>query len=206
MHSRPLSFWKVQDFIGIVDRHRGRLLLHLLLPRFKSVLEQLHLQGLTVCLEEGLWDERAGSHKKKRNPKSKRRDRKKSDPLDLWWASWGSAWCHIGVWGSRCCRRAHCPAGGSWSQGWGSTGREPSCCSAAWGWSQQRAPQSSQSSSAWNTKFNKVLSFFSLSIVHSKTTHFKKKNKKKTYLISLLQMASGVSNSPRNISEIRSAS
>lgn len=44
MHSLALSFWQVQDFIGIIDRHRGRLLLHLLLPGIKSVLEQLDLQ------------------------------------------------------------------------------------------------------------------------------------------------------------------
>lgn len=85
MHSLPLSFWKVQDFIGIVDRHGGRLLLHLLLPCIKSVLEQLHLQGSNVCSKEGLQDERAGYHQKKRNLKLKGRERKKnqSDPPDL---------------------------------------------------------------------------------------------------------------------------
>lgn len=57
IHSLPLSFWKVQDFVGIIDRHRRRLLLNLLLPCFKSVLEQLHLQELIVFSEKGESDE-----------------------------------------------------------------------------------------------------------------------------------------------------
>lgn len=52
-----------------------------------------------------------------------------------------------------------------------------------------------------SSKNNKVRHFFPLNCALKK-----KHTQKKFYLISLLQMASGVSNSPRNISEIRSAS
>ncbi len=48
LDSLSLSFREVQHFIGVIHGHRGRLLLHLSLPRVQSVLQQLHLQGATV--------------------------------------------------------------------------------------------------------------------------------------------------------------